>query len=76
MNKYKYTIKTHLVKDFQELQNILNEYGYSGCRVFRVEKMDHCIYEGGTCKYIVYLEEKIKNVKNEQSPNKHNKTKR
>jgi len=64
MSKYKYTIKIHLVKDFEELQNILNDYGQSGYRVFRVEKMDHCIYEGGSCKYIVYLEEKIKKDKN------------
>ena len=64
MSKYKYTIKIHLVKDFEELQNILNDYGQSGRRVFRVEKMDHCIYEGGSCKYVVYLEEKIKKVKN------------
>ena len=56
MSKYKYTIKIHLVKDFEELQNILNDYGKSGIRVFRVEKMDHCIYEGGSCKYVVYLE--------------------
>ncbi len=62
--KYKYTIKIHLVKDFEELQNILNDYGQSGRRVFRVEKMDHCIYEGGTCKYVVYLEERIKKTKN------------
>jgi hypothetical protein len=64
MSKYKYTIKIHLVKDFEELQNILNDYGKSGIRVFRVEKMDHCIYEGGSCKYVVYLEEKIKKTKN------------
>ena len=48
----------------KELQNILNDYGQSGNRVFRVEKMDHCIYEGGSCKYIVYLEQKIKKDKN------------
>lgn len=64
MSKYRYTIKIHLVKDFEELQNILNDYGQSGNRVFRVEKMDHCIYEGGSCKYIVYLEQKIKKDKN------------
>ena len=64
MSKYKYTIKIHLVKYFEELENILNDYGESGYRVFRVEKMDHCIYEGGSCKYIVYLEQKIKKDKN------------
>jgi len=64
MSKYKYTIKIHLAKDFEELQEILNEYGKIGHRVFRVEKMDHCIYEGGKCKYIIYLEEKLRKAKN------------
>lgn len=60
MSKYKYTIKIHLARDFEELQDILNNYGSSGFRVFRVEKTDHCIYEGGKCKYTIYLEQKTK----------------
>ena len=64
MSKYKYKMKIHLAKDFGELQEILNDYGETGHRVFRVEKMDHCIYEGGRCKYILYLEEKVRKVKN------------
>jgi len=71
--KYKYEIKIHLAKDNNELECILNNYGDNGYRVFRVEKTDHCIYEGGACKYTIYLEQKIKN---EQSPNKHSKNKR
>lgn len=58
--RYKYQIKIHLAKNTFELEQILNNYGKNGCRVFRVEKTDHCIYEGGACKYTIYLEEKIK----------------
>jgi hypothetical protein len=71
--KYKYKIKIHLAKTNEELESILNNYGNEGYRVFRVEKTDHCIYEGGACKYTIYLEQKIKN---EQSANKHNKNQR
>lgn len=60
MNKYKYQIKIHLVKNTSDLETILNQYGQSGQRAFRVEKMDHCIYEGGACKYVIYLEQKIR----------------
>jgi hypothetical protein len=60
MNKYQYQIKIHLAKDFEQLQKILNDYGNNGFRVFRVEKTDHCVYEGGACKYTLYLEKKIK----------------
>lgn len=60
MNKYQYQIKIHLAKDFDQLQKILNDYGNNGFRVFRVEKTDHCVYEGGSCKYTLYLEKKIK----------------
>lgn len=71
--KYKYQIKIHLAKNNDELESILNNYGNEGYRVFRVEKTDHCIYEGGACKYTIYLEKKIKH---EQSTNKHSKGKR
>jgi len=58
--KYKYSIKIHLVKDVEDLEHILNKYGESGIRVSKVEKTDHCVYEGGKMKYTVFLEEKIK----------------
>jgi hypothetical protein len=60
--KYKYTIKIHLVKSVEQLEDLLNSYGSAGMRVSKVEKTDNCIYEGDRTKYTIYLEEKIKNV--------------
>jgi len=58
--KYTYQIKIHLAKSTTDLEDILNEYGKNGFRVFRVEKTDHCVYEGGACKYTIYIEKKMK----------------
>lgn len=58
--KYAYQIKIHLAKSTTDLEDILNEYGKNGFRVFRVEKTDHCVYEGGACKYTIYIEKKMK----------------
>ena len=34
--KYKYTIKIHTVLDYEELETILNKYGFDGIRISKI----------------------------------------
>jgi hypothetical protein len=61
MAKYKYSIRMHIVKDMQELEEILNRYGSEGFRITKVERTDNLLYEGFRMKYSIFLEEKCKN---------------
>jgi len=51
----------HIVKDMQELEEILNRYGSEGFRITKVERTDNLLYEGFRMKYSIFLEEKCKN---------------
>ena len=59
--KYKYSIKIHNVKNYSELEEVMNDYGKYGFRVTKAEFIGDT-FENSTPmkKYVLYLEKKIK----------------
>lgn len=64
--KYKYSVRIHNVASTEELENIMNEYGSRGIRVIKADFFDSRIVKGRQeARYTLYLEEKVKNKKND-----------
>jgi hypothetical protein len=61
--KYKYTLKIHNVVDYSELESVMNNYGANGYRVSKAEFIGDTFDIGRPMKkFVLHLEQKIKNV--------------
>jgi thiamine pyrophosphate-dependent acetolactate synthase large subunit-like protein len=59
--KYKYIIKIHTVIDFQDLEELMNDYGSKGMRVTKVDDLGSVFEKNRPMKkFLLYIEQKIK----------------